>query len=50
MMREWREAQSWEERALLAMGYLCLAVAVLAVAVLAWDRGGALPAWPEVTP
>jgi len=45
MIREWREAESWEERALLAMCWLCLAVAVLAVAVLAWDRGGLLPTW-----
>ena len=44
---EWVDSQPSEETALEVLFYLCLALVLLAVAVLAWDRGGVLPAWPE---
>ncbi len=44
---DWADSQPREETALEVLCCLCLALILLAVAVLVWDRGGLLPAWPE---
>ena len=46
MMREWREAESREERQLLALFYLVALIGLALLATIVWERGGIMPEWP----